>query len=297
MQFEENEKLVSVHFDSILDLIEGDFPECANKKRLKDIMSNLKCDSNFYGKTNKTYRQVIDHALIGDSVLMENLEQKIKILRDVLGKNTREYDQKVKSQKRKRRFDNDGDELDIEKVYNGELDTCWSRTEKIEFDKDHKFVTLFIENGGLSNVGVESSFWRAAVSVFLTEELEKAGKTVRIIVGSCSRQSIVGSWRMMTQSMTVKEYNQRVSLERIAAMTHIGFFRCVGFAMRLACKHVIDYSFGYTEKISSNTYPLQLQKQISKGNMRLIHINSATSQWQAIDAIEYAYKQFLNIDL
>lgn len=293
MLIEENEKMVSVHFDSILDLIEGDFSDKVESKKIERYLSDREVGSREYGRTNKTYKDVINHALIGDSVLLEQLEDKIRILDKVTGKNTIDYEQKIQKSRRRRTFGDEGDELDIEKVYNGDLDTCWTRTEKIEFDTTHKFVTLFIENGAAWNENVTSSFWRAAVAVFLTRELERAGKSVKIVVGSCARGALKTSNKKLAQSMTVKEYNQHVSLERVAAMTHLGFFRTVSFALFHMSDYTVCGNIGSPDWINNGNWPIQLQKQADKGHTRLIHIKPATSQTSAIDALKSAYEQLL----
>lgn len=289
-QIKENEKMVSVHFDSILEIIEGDFSKRDNAYDIKNKLTGS-VPSRKYGITNKTREDVIRHALIGDSVLLKDLEKKIEILNQVTGKNTMDYEQKIKSARRKRVFAEQGDELDIEKVYNGELDTCWSKTVKIEFDSAHRFVTLFIENGANWREDVTSSFWRSAIAVFLTRELERAGKSVRIVVGSTGQNSFVQNRKLLSTSVTVKEYNQRVSLERVASMTHLGFFRTVGFAMINIPNYKIAEGLGSHKDIDAESFPLQLQEQVKQGHTRLVHIKPITRQAEAISALKYAYEQ------
>ncbi len=289
---EENDSLVSVHLDSILDLIEMDTSKYKNKKHINKYLSSNRIDPTWQGRTNKTHKDVLNHGLIGDSVLLKQLESKIEILNKVTGKHTVDYDQQIKKSRRRRTFEDQGDELDIEKVYNGELDTCWSKTERVEFDTEHKFVTLFIENGGLSHVSVNDTFWRAAVAVFLTRELERAGKSVKIVIGSCAQNSMQKCNKLITQSVVVKEYNQRVSLERVAGMTHIGFFRSIGFAIRCLTPYKINGTMGATTDIT-RSMPIQLEREVNKGHTRLIHIKPVTNQHAAINTLKSAYKQLL----
>lgn len=289
-QIKENEDMVSVHFDSILEVIEGDFSKQDNSYEINNYLKG-DVDSQKYGSTNKTHEEVIKHALIGDEILLVDLKKKIDVLNKVTGKNTMDYEQKIQSSRRRRCFADQGDELDIEKVYNGELDTCWSKTQRIEFDTSHKFVTLFIENGANWNEDVTDSFWRSAIAVFLTSELEKAGKSVRIVVGSTGNRCFIKNRKLLSCSMTVKEYNQRVSLERVSAMTHLGFFRTLNFAMINMPNYKISGGLGSHKNIDDKSFPIQLQEQVKQGHTRLIHIKPVLNQHEAINALEYAYKQ------
>ncbi|MCH9735890.1 MAG: hypothetical protein K0U78_15280 [Actinomycetia bacterium] len=292
MFIQENKDMVSVHYDSILNLIEEDFKGHKNESQItKFTKSDDYCDIRKYGKTNKSFKDVIRHSLIGDPVLLENLKSKIEVINKVTGLNTLDYVQKVQKSKRVRNYSDQGDELDIEKVYAGELDTCWTSSYRKEFDSSHKFVTLFIENGENWNVDVVSSFWRSAIAVHLTKELQKAGKSVRLVVGTCTNNSIQKDARCMTTSMTVKEYNQQMNLERVAAMTHLGFFRCVNFAMMYTAPYKLNEGLGRHVPINASRWPIQLKEQMDKGHTRLIHIKPVNNETDAIAALKFAYKQ------
>lgn len=292
MLVQENEKMVSVSFNSILDLLEFDTKDHINKTLIeKYLKTDDYVDSSKYGSTNNSYKDVRNHALIGDKVLLTNLQEKLNILDKVTGKNTTAFVQKVQKSKRVRSFSDQGDELDIEKVYNGELDTCWSKTIRKEFDASHKFVTLFIENGGAWKTSVRDSFWRAAIAVYLTRELQAAGKSVRIVVGGTGVGCFKRNSKILSTSMTVKEYNQQINLERVAAMTHLGFFRCMTFATMNVAPYRLSSGYGSFTEINAETYPIQLQEQVSKGHTKLIHIKPVLNQYSALDALKYAYEQ------
>jgi len=292
MLVQENDKMVSVNFNSILDIIEGDFTGHINEENINEFIKSEKgCSARAHGKTNKTYKDIIHHALIGDPILLKDLNKKIEILNTVTGINTSDYVQKVQKSKRVRTFADQGDELDIEKVYNGELDTCWTSSYRKEFDASHKFVTLFIENGENWNVNAEKSFWRSSIAVYLTRELQKAGKSVRIVVGNCGLNSMVKNNKLLTTSITVKEYNQQMNLERVAAMTHLGFFRCVSFALMHVAPYKLSNSLGHHAPIDASRWPIQLQEQIDKGHTKLIHIKPVNEAEDALSALKYAYEQ------
>ncbi len=292
MVVEESEEMVSVHMDSILDVIEGDFIGHKNEKRInKYIKGDGNCENSKHGKTNKTYKDIVRHSLIGDPVLLKDLQKKIDVLNKVTGINTNDYEQKIQKSRRVRCFAEQGDELDIEKVYNGDLDSCWTSSYRKEFDASHKFVTLFIENGENWNVDVHKSFWRSAIAVYLTRELQRAGKSVRIVVGNCGRGSMERNHKLLTSSMTVKEYNQQMNLERVAAMTHLGFFRCVGFALMNVAPYKLSAGYGSHVGIGSKTWPIQLQKQVDKGHTKLIHVKPVNDENGAIRALKFAYEQ------
>lgn len=297
MNLLEDKEMVSIHLDSILDLLEGDFYGIVNYKRMLQFISDKPCDKSKHGKTNSTHRDIVDHALIGDGILLDDLEDKIRVLCKTTNRNNLDYNQKIVKSVRSRRFSDEGDEIDIDRVYSGDLDSCWIKTSRTDIDQSHKFVTLFIENGDNWNENVYSSFWRSAIAVFLTTELESAGKSVRIVVGSCTSGAMNSTNKMLTQSITIKEYNQRVSMERIAAMTHLGFFRSVGFAIFCMSPYKLTKGIGESTYMGANIWPIQLQDQINKGSTRLIHIQPASTKTEAIYALDSAYDQLLNASI
>lgn len=292
----ENDKIISVYFDNALDLLEHE-ENGRNKDRFNDFMRRSKPNfkrNEWYGSTNHNAGDVIDHSLIGDDKLYESLRSKINQMNKNLGVDKINYTQKIKSVRRELIHGKFGDELDIHKVYSGNLDTAWSRRVREEFDQDHHLVTLYIDIGGNSNIKVTDSLWRAVVALKVFEDLERAGKSVKIIAGGASTSSFVRDDRSCAVGVVIKEYNQSLSLQRLAAMSHVGFYRVFGFGAK-ACQGVrtLVKNLGRSASPSNGIIPINVQEEINKGHTKLIHIDKCCSLYDAKRSLDSIYKQLL----
>jgi hypothetical protein len=289
----ENSKLISVHFESAIDLLEHD-ERGMNSIEFKSYTHRTKTgrDYKWFGNSNKNAGDVIDHALVGDKDLYESLINKVRDLRSMEGMDKVDYVQRIKSVRRKLVHGNFGDELDIHKVYAGKIETAWSSRVREEFDKEHHLVTLFIDIAGNAKVNCEDSLWRAVVAMKVFEDLERAGKSVRIIAGGSS----FGVWqkdnRNCAVSIVIKEYNQSLSLERLAAMSHVGFYRVFGFAAK--CAQDIRrpmYNLGMSMDSTVSNVSINLQEDIAKGHTKLVFIGRSLSRYDAHRDLDAVYKQ------
>jgi len=286
---QENDKMVSVHFDSILDVLDYTPPQ-KHKKLFEQCVKTEKKSPRWFGLGNYVAHQVIDKALLGDKDLYNILERYISRLDDITGYRTKEYKHTIDQVKRVKLKSSFGDELDIHKVYQGQCDTAWSRTKRIEVASKLHLVTLLIDLGGNSNQNAEDSIWRAAVAVRLMEELESAGKSVRIVSGVLAHRAFSNIGKSLTASITIKEYNQALSLERLAAMTHLGFMRTFCFGCFYSQKHNLRASLG-TAGILNSEKPIQLQEEIDKGHTKYVYLSRAMDVNTAKDSLKNAYRQ------
>jgi len=288
----ENDSIVSVHFDSILDFM--NHKETGKNQEMfeEDTRRSRREGSYWIGKTNKTVGDVIEHALMGDEVLHKSLEAKVKSLEAMQGLNEVGHVQKVKSVRRVLEHSRQGDEIDIHKVYSGKLDTAWSKRVRVTQDDKHPLVTLHIDIGGAGSVEAEESLWRAVVALRVFEDLTRAGKSVKIIVGGCSTGVWRDSARSSAQSITVKEYNEGLSVERLAAMTHIGFYRVFGFAAKAAQDiNRLSSGYGYSSPAGDKTIAINLQEELADGHSKFIYIGRSTSASDAHNDLKSVYKQ------
>lgn len=288
--------LMSCHFASLLDYVEDVKPEgTTNYDNWKWRQNKSHPGGRFrdwFGPSATNSKQVLNLALLGDDALGEMVREMWSELDDATGKRQTDYRQRIQQVKRRKLRSDFGDELDIHKVYQGHLDTAWTRTERIEIDVEHSLITLFIDIGGNCNIKCTDTLWRAAVATRLVSELEAAGKSVKVVVGG----AVSGLFRRKrhintTVSVVVKEFNQPLSVERLAAMTHIGFFRSFGF-VALERFDVDDTTshLGHSIPIS-DSIPVQLQEEIDEGHTRFVHIEGANSLHAAKRELESAYKQ------
>lgn len=287
----EDEKMVSVHFNSLIELIEFEPPK-KNKEKYNEMLYTRKRKETWLGRGNHIAKQVLDKALVGDPYLYGLLESYLAELDELTGYHTKAYEQTIVAVKRRKFHGNYGDELDIHKIYQGRLDTAWARTERIEVSRKLHLVTLFIDLGGSLGQSASDSIWRAAVAVRLLSELERSGKSVRLVTGILAVNAIKGkeSHKYLTSTITVKEYNQNISLERLAAMTHLGFMRCFCFAGFYAQKHSLYSSLGQPKDVNQNM-PIQLQAEVDAGHAKYVYLGRAMCSRTALKCLEKAYEQ------
>jgi len=291
----EKNRLVSIHFPSLHDFIAYKLEpgaERVNGRRYKQALAQgiFHRSRDGYGPTNRSASDVLDHAVTGDDVLTRKVIQLGKQLDEVTNKNTLDYTQRIQHVKRRKVRKHFGDELDIHRVYQGQLDTAWGTTERVVIDETHNLITLFIDIGGNAGVTAESSLWRTAVVVRLVNELEAAGKSVKICVGGASVNTYVRKHCTSTVSVVVKDFNQALSIERLAAMSHIGFYRVFGFAAKMCYGDKVTQGLGQSESIRRNV-PIPLQQEIDEGHTRYVYIDKSTGVRAACSSLEDCYRQ------
>jgi len=81
---------------------------------------------------------------------------------------------------RRRRVRSDqGDELDMQAVYRGDLSRAWSRTKR-QSRTSVRSVSIVIDLCGNANITSDQLFWRGAAGLRLANELTNAGYSVAI---------------------------------------------------------------------------------------------------------------------
>lgn len=290
-EVEENKGMVSVHFDSITDFMECK-PPAKHQERFDEHTKN-RTDRNgsWFGKGNKKASDVINKALLGDPYLYGALSSYIAELDKLTGYYTKDYEQVIEKVKRVHKRDFFGDELDIHKVYQGQLDTAWHRTERVEVASKFHLVTLLIDVGGHSGQNAIDSIWRAAIVVKLVRELEQAGKAVRIVSGFAVEGAIKANNKLLTATITIKDYNQTLTLERLAAMSHFGFMRTFCFGAFYYQEYPLYGSLGRPIDMTSKHVPIQLQKEVDAGHTKYVYIGRAMDSSSALKFLKHGYEQ------
>ena len=291
----ENGDLMSIHFPSYSDFLECEIEEGPNsvraKRYRKDDPGPGRSYPEWYGPHAKTSTDAFNNAILGSTDLAADVRSMWSDLDNVTGKRTVDYTQRIAVSKRRIKRGDFGDELDIHKVYQGQMDTAWRRTERIVQDETHSLVTLFVDYAGNCDVKARDTLWRTALTTRLVSELEAAGKSVKVVVGSASRGALRNKdYKYTTTSVVVKDYNQPLSIERLASMTHIGFFRAFGFTAKCMYPYAVTGNLGYHAEAEDHL-PIQLQEEVDAGHTRFVQIRAVTRLDQAVRELERAYKQ------
>jgi len=129
--------------------------------------------------------------------------------------------------KRTRSWTDEGDELSIDRLYRGEVDSMWqkmmprTRTGVLR-------VTLFAEMSINSNTEQSALFWRGATALRLADLLQSAGYAVRIVVAgsvndlankSGHQLNWVGHW-------TAKHHSEPLDMDNLAVtVASAAFYR------------------------------------------------------------------------
>ncbi len=290
LNIKENNEMVSVQYDSILDVINT---PCSSGSRINQGLYNSfyndRDRTGWYGKYNSS-AEIRNAALLGDKELYElSLKGKIKSLSS--NGSVSSSEQNIKSIKRKIVYSSTGDELDIHKIYQGQSDTAWRKTKRIEVAKKFHLVTLLIDYVGIARENANDSLWRSAVAVKIYEELLLAGKSVRIVVGSVSENAMIGDSRFISTCISIKRYNEPLSVERLAVMSNLGFYRFAGFIAKTMQNINLSSGLGTSVSLAENNLPIQLKEEQELGHTKFVRIGRASNQGSANNELLNCYKQ------
>lgn len=127
---------------------------------------------------------------------------------------------------RRRRVRSDqGDELDMQAVYRGDLSRAWSRTKR-QSRNSVRSVSIVIDLAGNANVTSNELFWRGAAGLRLADELTTAGYSVAVYgAAGASNYTEEGS-QNVCQLVEIKAEDAPMDMDRLASLTCLaGFFR------------------------------------------------------------------------
>jgi len=290
MIIKENSEMISVHFDSMVDLMQFK-PEVEKNKQIFDGYINGKSRRHYrdawLGKVT-TSKEIVNMALLGDKETYKVALGRMEKFNSDRVSSASQHVQKIKRIKTRSDM---GDELDIHKVYQGNLSHAWSKTKRIEVDVKHHLVTIFLNINGNGMVKVADTIWRCALILKLVKEIQLAGKSVKIVVGGMVCNAMIQSSKKLTTSITVKKYNETLSPERLAAMTNIGFYRVFGFAAK-ECQHNNVYSSGGQPlRINNSKMTIHLQEEVDKGHTKPIFLDRILNEHDAIRELKNAFQQ------
>lgn len=284
----------SVHFESVLDVKPAVDALTGDNAKGKEYMTTYTGSGNskWFGPTNKTGDDVYKHALLGDEVLYkEHLLPITETLNKELGNHTKSYRQAIKKVKRRKVKKDFGDEVDIHAIYQGNLDKAWRTTERVEVDSKHHLVTLVVDIGGNAVVSAIDSLWRTAVTLRLVDELQSAGKAVQVVVSGCSERAFEDTSDLCLVTCTVKKYNENLSMERLAGMTSLAFYRTFGFASKFVIGPKVRGNLGSSKSDSLDLIPLHVREDIEKGHTKAVIVKRADSLKTALTSLNIAYEQ------
>lgn len=154
------------------------------------------------------------------------------------------------SMKRRRKWADMGDTLDITRTYAGQTD-AWQKCERMP-SNSRRYVEIMINLSISGATDGEVIFWRGAATLILADMMTNAGYAVKI-TGAVANERMYAEHmgRKSIDLFTVKDYAAPLDIESLASVVCLsGFFRLAWF--QLACTHEdkINDTFGSVQKIT-----------------------------------------------
>ena len=127
---------------------------------------------------------------------------------------------------RRRRVRSDqGDELDMQAVFRGDLSRAWSRTKR-QSRTSVRSVSIVIDLAGNANVTSNELFWRGAAGLRLADELTTAGYSVAVYGAAGASNITEEGSHNVCQLVEIKAEDAPMDMDRLASLTCLaGFFR------------------------------------------------------------------------
>lgn len=199
--------------------------------------------------TNEGYKGVLRRLEDGWPELLEQLMKKIEDVELDLP----QFPSMSNVRRRKRRHDEFGDEVDMTRVWSGQLDTAWTRPVRTQrMASNTKRINVAFDVTANGNVNNKMAMWRAALAVLLCDSLARCGRIFEIWVIDSTTRPFQSSWgvassaypQRLWSSWCVKRTSDPLVLERLCGMVSVGFMRSAGFSAMGASKWPPSGGFG-----------------------------------------------------
>lgn len=160
---------------------------------------------------------------------------------------------RVQSIRRRKVFAADGDEVDMHRVYAGDLERAWESTERRLVAGNSRNARIWVEGCFNAYVEADQFFWRGAVACAMVDALEEAGYRVEVMGYDQSSSSYRSGPQGQGDEMDficrypIKGFMEPLDMPRMAAVTaHAGFLRGVLFAVMLAAPYKVTGGLGHS---------------------------------------------------
>lgn len=189
-----------------------------------------------------------------------------------------------KATKRKRVRADQGDELSIDSVYAGRLETAWTRRAPVveHGSKRGQFLTVVVGVGALSKVRQSQAIWRGIAAMKIVEHATSLGMHVRVLT-EATAQGANGRNRITCNTVLIKDYRQRLLPDLLMAVTGLaGYHRVVNFRARCLGDLEASKSMGSTCSFPSEV--LQMSG-VQKPGETVLHVPANTLSQRAAERL------------
>jgi hypothetical protein len=213
-----------VHYETLSDLDEDEVPE-VNIDSWNNTQRGRDGDGeDWYGLGMSSPKEVMDAVKIG---WPQGKNKAFKALSQI------DIPRLPRVQRQKRRGDF-GDFIDMQRVYSGNLDTAWERTERpVNLSKAQPHVTIGVNIGVNADTDSDRAFWIGATACNAVDALQKSGRNVKVIATWATENWQYEDGDLPNTahfSVIIKGFDDPLTMDRLFAMTALtGFFRVYGF--------------------------------------------------------------------
>lgn len=146
--------------------------------------------------------------------------------------------------RRTRRWAEQGDFVDMPRVWAGRLDAAWQHTQRLQRHGPQS-VTIVAKIGARSGVSADTLFWRGAAALKLADLLTEAGYNVELEAAHTSEAVSSGAGFALT--IPLKQATAPLDLNALAVTVCLaGYYRLSVFQMKCACPGHVGRGFGKT---------------------------------------------------
>ena len=152
----------------------------------------------------------------------------------------------IKSVRRRRTRGDQGDDLDITRVYSGNIDTAWTRTQKAYDGSAYgKNIKIAVDIGGNCGTGADAMKWRGAYAAALADKYAEAGYSVELFAYAgvshlCTRKEVSAQF-----IVKLLDSSETYDIEKMAnTISFPGFFRTLIFEAILTVPETVSGSLG-----------------------------------------------------
>ncbi len=185
--------------------------------------------------------------------------------------------------RRRPSWGDDGDEIDIHRVYDGRLDDAWRKMRRALMTAD-QVVTIATNWGGNANVDQNQMMWSDAAAIALADALESRGYRTELVAISEGTSCRSAGEVLIVK---VKEASEPLRPGLFAAiMCHVAGFRWFGLALTARSPAKITSDFGRSHHcIEQAVVELYQREIIDRVDVVLPSVFSPESAGKALEEI------------
>lgn len=254
---ERGEHLTHIHFESMTDSME--YFLGIREGRVKLTQSHNQEKASEYSSADYVGRERGDWTgFTNDTDFMNAMRygdmEKAKALWEM-----ESPELQVESIRRRVKWGEIGDAIDVQKMYRGEFDKAWRTTVKRKSQGGSRNITLLVNLGANCNVSSENLGWRGMASLKIADLLSEAGYNVRLLGYSMGEDDCQGLTNTSLSTVPIKDFDEGMDVPKLAAiMCRAAYFRTVVFCSRTSIADSlgtnVDYGLGRSAGLDSDSW-------------------------------------------